>query len=180
MTSTSTPPVISMVACAARNGVIGKDNALPWKLKADLRHFKAFTLGKAVLMGRTTFASIGDLPLPKRENIILSRSLRAHAGVVVVDSFAGAVAAAAAAGCAELVVCGGAAVYALAQPHASRFALTVVDADIDGDTVLPAVDDNWFVDGDVVDIAADADNTHRHRIYDLQRAGARRFVWPGV
>ncbi|MGD9599760.1 MAG: dihydrofolate reductase [Steroidobacteraceae bacterium] len=120
----------------ARNGVIGARGALPWRLPDDLRRFKALTMGKPVLMGRRTWASIGK-PLPGRLNLVLTRDAAFGAeGATVVHSLAEAFAHATV----ELMVIGGAEVYALALPYATRVELTAVDADIDGDTRLPPFD----------------------------------------
>src|SRR5262249_58036369 len=79
-------PLISLIVAMAQNGVIGRDNSLPWRLPEDLKRFRAFTLGKPILMGRKTFESIGR-PLPGRDNLVLTRdrSWFAH-GVIVVHS----------------------------------------------------------------------------------------------
>lgn len=129
-------PTITLVVAMARNGVIGRDGALPWRLPDDLRRFKALTLGKPVLMGRRTWASIGR-PLPGRTNLVMTRdpAFRA-AGAVVVHALDEALAQAQG----ELMVIGGAEIYALAAPHASRAHLTAVDAEVDGDTRLPPFD----------------------------------------
>ncbi len=127
----------------ARNGVIGKDGALPWHLPADLRRFKAMTVGKPVIMGRKTFDSIGK-PLPGRHNIVLTRDAGWTApGVTVAPNLAEAVAAAGLdprARADAIMVIGGAQVYAEALPSATRIEVTEVDADPAGDTVLPAFD----------------------------------------
>jgi len=121
---------VEFVVAVAENDVIGRDNGLPWRLPADLRHFKALTLGHAVLMGRRTFESIGR-PLPGRRNLILTRSADfAAAGCEVVHSLAEAVAAAGSA--APLMVIGGAEVYALAMPQVTRIHLTLVHDRIAG------------------------------------------------
>lgn len=129
-----------MVAVAA-NGVIGRDNSLPWHLPEDLRYFKRVTLGKPVIMGRRTFESIGR-PLPGRSNILVSRNREfAAAGISVVDSVAAALMLAEQlAPTGEVVVIGGAAIYREALPLAQRLYVTEVHANVDGDTRLPAVD----------------------------------------
>src|SRR5256885_3649836 len=105
----------------AQNGVIGRGNALPWRLPQDLKRFKAFTLGKPVLMGRKTFESIGRA-LPDRANLVLTRDRGwLAAGVIVVHSVEEALAHSG--GCAELVVTGGAEVYRLVLPIARRIYL---------------------------------------------------------
>lgn len=127
-------PRVVLVVARARSGVIGHDNGLPWHLPDDLRHFKALTLGKPVLMGRRTFESIGR-PLPGRTNIVLTRDLRWTApGVTVVHSLEEALAAAG--GAPEVMVIGGADLYRQALPLAHRIELTEVESDIDGDVRL--------------------------------------------
>jgi dihydrofolate reductase len=136
-------PIISFVVARADNGVIGRDNALPWHLPADLRHFKRLTVGKPVVMGRRTFDSIGK-PLPGRHNIVLTRDPTWRAdGVTVVSNLAEAIAAAGLdpkTRADEVAIIGGAAVYAQALPIATRIHLTEVHAAPDGDTRLPAFD----------------------------------------
>jgi len=132
-----------MVAVAS-NGVIGRDNSLPWHLPEDLRYFKRTTLGKPIIMGRKTYESIGR-PLPGRPNIVVSRSVDLTVpGVTVVDSLALALASgqalAAASGAEELVVIGGAQIYAAALPLASRLYVTEVHAMVEGDTWFPPLD----------------------------------------
>ncbi|MEI6487284.1 MAG: dihydrofolate reductase [Sphingomonadales bacterium] len=133
---------ITLVVARARNGVIGNSGALPWHLPADLKHFKALTIGKPVVMGRKTFESIGK-PLPGRQNIVLTRQPGWSApGVTVVPNLAEAIAAA---GLdprvrGHIMIIGGAEIYALALPIATRVELTEVDAEPEGDTVLPPFD----------------------------------------
>jgi dihydrofolate reductase len=133
---------ITLIVARAQNGVIGRDGGMPWHLPADLRRFKALTVGKPVVMGRKTFESIGK-PLPGRHNIVLTRQAGwAAPGVTVVPNLAEAVVAA---GLdprvrAEVMIIGGAEIYALALPVATRVELTEVDAAPDGDTILPAFD----------------------------------------
>lgn len=140
----SRTPRVTLVVAMARNGAIGRGGALPWHLPDDLRRFKALTLGKPVLMGRRTWESIGR-PLPGRMNLVLTRdaALRA-AGATVVASLDAALAAAA--GHEELMVIGGAQVYALAAPLAGRVHLTAVDAEVDGDTHLPPFDPREWIE----------------------------------
>ena len=135
--------IVSFVVARADNGVIGRDNALPWRLPADLAHFKRLTVGKPVVMGRRTFDSIGK-PLPGRQNIVLTRDPDWRAeGVTVVPNLAEAIAAGGMdprARSDELMIIGGAAIYAEALPIARRVHLTEVHAAPDGDTLLPAFD----------------------------------------
>jgi dihydrofolate reductase len=133
---------ITLVVARAKNGVIGWQGGLPWHLPADLKRFKAITVGKPVVMGRKTFESIGR-PLPGRHNIVLTRAADWQAeGVTVVPNLAEAVAAA---GLdprtrGDLMIIGGAEIYALALPVATRIEVTEVDAEPQGDTFLPAFD----------------------------------------
>jgi dihydrofolate reductase len=136
-------PAISFVVARADNGVIGRDNALPWHLSADLKHFKRLTVGKPVVMGRRTFESIGK-PLPGRHNIVLTRDLAWRAeGVTVVANLAEAIAAAGLdpkTRADEVMIIGGAAIYAEALPIATRVYLTEIHAAPEGDTMLPPFD----------------------------------------
>jgi dihydrofolate reductase len=135
---TGCTPLISLLVAASENGVIGRDHGMPWHLPDDLKHFKALTLGKPVLMGRRTYQSIGR-PLPGRTNLVLTRATDwSVAGVTVVADLDAAIRAAGAAP--ELVVAGGAQVYALALPRATRIYLTRIHAIIEGDTRLPELD----------------------------------------
>jgi dihydrofolate reductase len=125
----------------ADNGTIGRDGALPWRLPADLKRFKAMTLGKPVLMGRKTFESLGR-PLPGRRNLVMTRNAAWQADGA--ERVAGLAEALAAVGdVAELAVIGGAEVYALALSRAGRIELTEVHVSVAGDTVAPDFGDGW-------------------------------------
>lgn len=135
---------LSVIVAVAENGVVGKNNALPWYLPADLRYFKQTTLGKPIVMGRKTFESIGR-PLPGRTNIVISSNPDyAAEGVTVVSSlpdaldFAGEVALID--GTEELMVIGGATIYAAAIPLADRLYVTEVHAIVEGDACLGEID----------------------------------------
>ena len=132
-----TKPEIVFVLARARNGVIGRDGDLPWRLPADLKHFKALTQGAPMLMGRQTFESLPGL-LPDRRHIVLTRDAGWSAqGAEVVHSVDAAIAAAQGE---RLSVVGGAQIYALLLPHADRIELTEVDDAPEGDTVVPSFD----------------------------------------
>jgi dihydrofolate reductase len=129
---------LSVIAAVARNGVIGRDNDLPWRLPADLRRFKRLTMGHSVIMGRRTFESIGR-PLPGRRFVVLSRRADFRPeGVAVAASLDAALGACA--GEDEVFVIGGARLFAEALPRADRLYLTRVDAEPAGDVVFPALD----------------------------------------
>lgn len=157
---------LTLVVARADNGVIGRDNALPWRLPADLRHFKALTLGKPVIMGRRTFESIGR-PLPGRRNIVLTRSPSwTAAGVAVAADLAAAVAQADAP---EVMIIGGAAVYAAALPAARRIHLTEVHLAPAGDTLLPPFGPAWRETGREAHAAAG--DAPAYSFVTLERAG---------
>jgi dihydrofolate reductase len=138
------PVAIVLVAAVADNGVIGRDNALPWRLGSDLKRFKALTIGKPVVMGRKTFVSIGK-PLPERTNIVVSRDPGfAPSGVVVARSVEAALAVArddaTRRGVNEIAVIGGTDIFAQTMPLADRLEITHVHARPAGDTHFPPVD----------------------------------------
>ncbi|WP_052161585.1 dihydrofolate reductase [Hoeflea sp. BAL378] len=140
----ATPDIeIVLVAAHARNGVIGRDGDMPWRLPSDLRHFKAATLGTPVIMGRKTFLSIGR-PLPGRANIVVTRSGFSADGVETAASLEAAIGLARdharQSGARQVSVIGGGEIYAQAIVFADELLLTEVDADIDGDTVFPEID----------------------------------------
>lgn len=130
---------ITLIAALARNGVIGQNNQIPWKIPGELAYFKRVTMGHAILMGRKTWESIGR-PLPGRRNIIITRNRNyAAPGTEVAATLGDAL---------EMVsepeafVIGGAQIYAEAFPRAHRLLLTEIDAEFDGDTFFPAFDRN--------------------------------------
>lgn len=127
-------PSIQLVVARARNGVIGRDGALPWHIPADLKRFKALTTGTAMVMGRKTFDSLPGL-LPGRRHLVLTRDTGWQAqGAEVVHSVEQALATA---GGEPVSIIGGAEIFALFLPLADRLELTEVDADVAGDTVMP-------------------------------------------
>jgi dihydrofolate reductase len=137
---------IVLVAAIGENGVIGRGNALPWRLKSDLAHFRALTMGKPVIMGRRTFQSIGR-PLTGRTTIVVSRDTAfAAPGILVAPSLAAALQSARAdalrRGADTVAVVGGADIYAQAMPLAARLEITHIHASPGGDTFFPAIDRN--------------------------------------
>lgn len=138
-----TPAPLAIVVACARGGVIGADGRMPWHEPEDLRHFKAATLGHAVIMGRTTWTSIGR-PLPGRRNLVLSRTPGlALPGAEVFASLEAAIAAARAGGDGEPRVIGGAQVYAQALPLATLLLLTEIDLAVAGDALFPDPGPGW-------------------------------------
>ena len=126
---------LSCIVAMSENFVIGRDNTLPWYLPADLRRFKALTMGHHLIMGRKTYDSIGR-PLPGRTSVVLSRNPEFAAdSVIAVDSFSTALERTA--GDSEVFVTGGESLYELALPRADRLYLTYVHAEVEGDTYFP-------------------------------------------
>jgi len=124
-------PLVTLIVAVADNGVIGRDNALPWHLPEDLKRFKRLTMGKPIVMGRKTFESIGK-PLPGRLNVVLTRDANYRRdGVTVVNDVDAAIAAAVGAG--EVMVIGGADLFRLFLPRSMRVHLTRVHGNIEGD-----------------------------------------------
>ena len=128
----------------ASNRVIGRDGGMPWRLPADLRHFKQTTLGKPLILGRKTFQAIGR-PLPGRTNIVVTRDPGFAAdGIVVTTDFDAALRLATgiaqADGAGEIMIGGGGEIYARALPQTDRIYLTEVEGDVDGDTIFPELD----------------------------------------
>jgi len=137
-------PLVAIVVAVAKNGVIGRDGDLPWRIPSDLKRFKAATLGKPVIMGRKTWESLPRKPLPGRPNIIVSRSMSAAPGAQVVSSVEAALdagaAAAAECGTGEVCLIGGARLYADMLDLVDRIYLTEVDLEPQGDVVFGALD----------------------------------------
>lgn len=142
--STPSHPRMVFVVAVAENGVIGRDNAMPWHLRSDLKRFKAITLNRPVLMGRKTFISIGR-PLPGRTNIVVTRDKTFQVpGVVVATSLEAALDVALGDAlrrfATEIMVIGGAEIFAQCMPEADRLEITEVHAAPEGDTFLKPVD----------------------------------------
>ena len=136
-------PVV-MVAAMARNGVIGVANGLPWHMRSDLKHFRAATMGKPLVMGRKTYQSIGR-PLPGRQMIVVTRDPGfAAEGVQAVDGLDAALSLAdmiaRQSGAGEVIIAGGAMIYAEAMESADRLLLTELDLDAEGDARFPPID----------------------------------------
>jgi dihydrofolate reductase len=159
--------LITLVVAVADNGVIGRDNALPWHLPADLAHFKRLTLGKPIVMGRRTFASIGRA-LAGRQNIVVTRDRTFRAdGVTVAHGIDEALEACGSAP--EVMVIGGADVFAAVLPIAGRIHLTQVHADVAGDVRFPPLDPLEWRETDRLAREADARNPHPMTFVTLER-----------
>lgn len=173
-TASEIVPSVALVVAMAENAVIGRGGALPWHLPDDLKYFKVVTFGKPVLMGRRTFESIGK-PLPGRRNLVLTRDQSAASpGVEYVSSVGQA--RAMAAGAAELCVIGGAEVFALALPLATRIYLTRVLAVVPGDVYFPLRDFSGWRESDSVAHPADARHAYPMSFVTLQRSPPQRSL----
>jgi dihydrofolate reductase len=162
-------PELCLIAAVARNGTIGRDNALPWRLREDMRHFKATTLGSPVLMGRKTWDSLGR-PLPGRRNLVVSRQV----GLVLegAEVFASLDAALAAIDDAQRVfVIGGGQLYAETLPRADRVFLSEIAADVPGDTGFPTLAGLPLREVSRRHVAADEFNEYDFDIVEYARSG---------
>jgi dihydrofolate reductase len=135
---------IVLVAAIGENRVIGRDNGLPWRLKSDLKHFRAVTMGHPILMGRRTYLSVGR-PLPGRTNIVISRDPEfAAPGIVAAPSLTAALETARGdalrRGANAIMVTGGAGLFAETMALADRLEITRVHLSPDGDTLFPEID----------------------------------------
>lgn len=175
-----TVPHIALVVARARNGVIGRDGDLPWKLRSDLQRFKAITVGKPCLMGRSTWESLPLRPLPGRLNLVLSRDLSYEEagkakGAVVCANLGDAIDIARETaeedGIEEICVIGGTALFEATLGRARRLYITEVEAEPEGDAVFPA-----FNEGDWTEVSREAhsagdrdDHDFVFRILERQR-----------
>jgi dihydrofolate reductase len=144
-------PHIALVVARARNGVIGRDGGLPWRLRSDLQRFKAITIGKPCIMGRRTWESLPLKPLPGRLNLVLSKDESFEArGALVCTTLDEAVdiarETAGEDGVDEICVLGGVALFAMALPRAKRLYITEVEAEPEGDAVFPAFDEGAWIE----------------------------------
>lgn len=138
---------IALIVARTRNGVIGRNNSMPWHLPEDLRYFKRITMGKPIIMGRNTWESLGK-PLPGRDNIVITRNMHYQAeGATVVNDLARALQyaeqCAAEKNSDEIMIIGGAQIYQAALPVVQRAYVTEIDADIEGDAFFPALTGQW-------------------------------------
>ncbi len=159
--------LISLVAAVASNRVIGRGGRLPWRLPDDLKHFRARTLGKPVIMGRRTFESIGK-PLPGRRNVVVTHHVDfAAEGCTVVHDLDAALDAAGAAP--EIVVIGGASLYLDFLPRAERIYLTEVHAEVEGDVFFPDLDPVDWLEANRERHPADERHAHAFSFVELWR-----------
>jgi dihydrofolate reductase len=162
-----TPPRIALVAAMGQDRVIGVGNRLPWRLPADMKHFRTLTVGKTVLMGRKTFESIGK-PLAGRANVVVTQDRLFHAeGVRVAHSIDEALALAADE--TEVMVIGGASFYAQLLPRAERLYLTEIHQRFAGDAFFPAWDPAAWRETAREDHGPDHANPYAYSFVTLER-----------
>ncbi len=165
---------LALICAMASNGVIGRDNRLPWRLPADLRHFRRATMGHAVIMGRKTWESIGR-PLPGRANIVVTRKTdyRAEGARALVYSLEAALRLAeniaAGDGAGQAFVIGGAELYRQALPLADLFHLTRIHAEVPGDVGLRGFDETEWEEISREDFSRDEQNPFDYSICLLRR-----------
>ncbi|WP_339043856.1 dihydrofolate reductase [Cardinium endosymbiont of Tipula unca] len=160
--------IISLIVATSLNGVIGKDNKLPWHMPADLREFKSKTLGHHLLMGSYTFHSIGCI-LPGRTTIVVSRKMdQSVSGYYVARSIGEAIALARAQGASKLFVIGGGNIYEQTLPLADKIYLTKIHVTLVGDTYFSALGEAW-VQRSVVSHKADEHNAYDYEFITLEK-----------
>jgi dihydrofolate reductase len=164
---------VAIIAAVAANGVIGNANTIPWYLPSDFAHFRRMTKGKPLIMGRKTFDSIGR-PLPGRTNIVVSRHEDFHPpGVIVVPSLEAALAQAQVIAAEdranEVMIGGGAEIYAQALQIADRMYITHVGANPPGDTYFPAVSMQEWKESGIIDVPSSAEDSAAFRIKVYRR-----------
>jgi dihydrofolate reductase len=165
---------VAIIAAVAANGVIGSGNTIPWHLPSDFAHFKRMTMGKPLIMGRKTFESIGR-PLPGRTNIVVTRQEGYQPdGVIVISSLEAALEHAQTIAktdrANEVMIGGGAAIYAQALPIADRMYITHVGAAPAGDTYFPTVDMQEWKESGVIDVPTNPKDSAAFRIKVYRRS----------
>jgi dihydrofolate reductase len=161
---------ISMIAAMAKNNVIGINGALPWNLSDDLKYFKKTTTGKTIIMGRKTFLSIGKA-LPNRENIILTKDTNfkaekciiLHSTKEVLKKYANEE---------EIIIIGGGEIYKAFLPYTDKIYLTIIDAELNGDTFFPHINKKEWLFKLEHEYQANDKNSHDFNIFTLNRKKA--------
>jgi dihydrofolate reductase len=167
----------TIFVAVARNGIIGRDGDMPWRLSTDLKRFKAMTVGKPVVVGRKTFESFGGRPLPGRQHVVISRNADIdHPDVHMARSLGEAIGMAQdlarKQGESEISILGGGQIYAQAMEIADRMCITHVEADVDGDTAFPPIDPVVWVATESLDVPAGEKDTYPTRFVVYERRDA--------
>lgn len=169
----STEPKFSLIVARSRNGVIGRDGDLPWRLRGDLQMFKRVTLGKPVIMGRKTWESL-PFPLPGRPNIVVTRDAHYKAEQAetfsdIYDAIGRGYELAGESNVDEIMLIGGAQLYARLMQHCDRMYITEVDVMIEGDAHFPAINESlWRVSRQSEWMQGEGDD-HRYRFLQYER-----------
>lgn len=173
-------PRLCLIAAMAANRIIGSANQMPWRLPADLRHFKKLTLGKPVLMGRKTFESLGNKPLPGRINIVITRDQHFHCnGVIVAHNVASALQMAEPHAATEIMIMGGASLYEQTLPLADRLYLTFIQLNVAGDVCFPDISSYRWKEIESVSHTPDEENHYNYSFVTLDRLpGEMRDITP--
>ncbi len=165
--------MLSLIWAQDENGLIGREKQLPWHLPADMQWFKKKTLGKPLMMGRKTFESIG-YPLPGRTNIVITSEDIKIDGCTIAHSLKEAITIAHGAG--ELMVMGGAQIYELALPQASRLYITKIHAAFEGDKYFPSFDTRRWRETFREDHGSDEKNMYSYSFHILERAAELQLL----
>jgi dihydrofolate reductase len=161
-------PEVAVIVARARNGVIGRNNTLPWRLRDDLQQFKQRTLGKPIIMGRKTWESLGGRTLPERRHIVVSRQTDYQApGATVVGSLEAALETSRDA--TQVFVIGGAEIYRQALPLADVLWISEIHADVEGDTLFPDFSATQFHEAGRTSFAADERNQYAFDVVEYRR-----------
>ena len=164
--------IISIIVAMGNNQVIGIKNALPWKLPADMEHFRQKTWGKPVIVGQKTFESIGKA-LPERINIVLTLDKNFQApGCIVAYSIEEALQIAKDKGVKEIMIIGGVSIYKQFLPLADRLYLTVIEGDFEGDAYFPEFDYDDWKEVERIENEPDKDNPYKYSFITLEKAKA--------
>ena len=167
--------IISMISALAENRVIGNKNTLPWHLPADFKYFKEKTLNKVIILGLNTFKSIGEKPLPNRKHVILNKDTdyqvpeNCYLVTSIEESLEIAKKLAEETEQEEIMICGGASVYAQFLPLAQRLYLTYIHANFEGDTFFPEVNMAEWKEVSREDHEADSKNPYKYSFVVLER-----------
>ncbi|WP_017930792.1 dihydrofolate reductase [Robiginitomaculum antarcticum] len=169
----STDPKFSLIVAKSRNGVIGLDGDLPWRLSGDLKMFKRVTLGKPVIMGRKTWESL-PFPLPGRPNLVVSRdsdyvAKKAETFSLIHDAIGRGYELAGSSGADEVMLIGGAQLYAKLMKYCDRMYITEVDIMIEGDAHFPAVNEAQWRLSQHTDWMQGEDDDYRYRFLQYER-----------
>lgn len=163
---------ISIIAAMAKNRVIGKNNALPWRLPSDLRHFKEITMGRTIIMGRKTYESIGKA-LPGRQNIVITRQPDYQCQDCLIAKTVDEAISLAGFTADEIFFIGGAQVFKKVLPKTDKIYLTIIDEDFEGDTYFPNLNPNEWIETERKEGIVDEDNIYKHMFLVLERKISR-------